>query len=73
MTSELPGLIPDIAAPDTALATRIQSLLDSKTKPTGSLGRLEALAVQIGQALGSEAPRLAQPQMLVYVVTNMLE
>ena len=65
MTSELPGLIPDIAAPDTALATRIQSLLDSKTKPTGSLGRLEALAVQIGQALGSEAPRLAQPQMLV--------
>ena len=65
MTSELPGLIPDIAAPDTALATRIQSLLDSKTKPTGSLGRLEALAVQIGQALGSETPRLAQPQMLV--------
>ena len=57
--------IPPIAALDPALAARLQAALDAKTKPLGSLGRLEALAVQIGQILGSEAPQLVQPQMLV--------
>ena len=57
--------IPPIAALDPALAARLQAALDDKTKPLGSLGRLEALAVQIGQILGSEAPQLVQPQMLV--------
>lgn len=50
---------------DAALTARLQHLLDFKTKPLGSLGRLEALALRIGQVLGSEAPALVQPQMLV--------
>lgn len=50
---------------DPALAARLQHKLDRKTKPVGSLGRLEALALQVGLVLGSETPRLREPQVLV--------
>jgi nicotinate-nucleotide--dimethylbenzimidazole phosphoribosyltransferase len=50
---------------DPQLAQRLQHKLDQKTKPVGSLGRLEALALQMGLVLGSEAPRLRQAQVLV--------
>ena len=50
---------------DAPLTPRLQHLLDNKTKPLGSLGRLESLALRIGQVLGTEAPALLQPQMLV--------
>ena len=51
---------------DPTLAARLRHLLDHKTKPLGSLGRIEALALQIGLVLGSEAPVLEQPQMVVF-------
>lgn len=35
-----------IGRPDPVVAEQVQALLDNKTKPRGSLGRLEALAVQ---------------------------
>lgn len=50
---------------DPALAARLQHKLDRKTKPVGSLGRLEALALQVGLVLGSETPQLREPQVLV--------
>lgn len=50
---------------DAALAQRLQHLLDTKTKPLGSLGRLESLALQLGLVLGTDQPRLVQPQMVV--------
>jgi nicotinate-nucleotide--dimethylbenzimidazole phosphoribosyltransferase len=50
---------------DAALCARLQHLLDHKTKPLGALGRLESLARRIGEILGTEAPRLQAPQMLV--------
>lgn len=55
--------IPDLH--DAALAARLQHRIDHKTKPLGSLGRLEALALQLGLILGSETPELRAPQMLV--------
>lgn len=51
---------------DAALNEALQHTLDNKTKPQGSLGRLELLATQIGQILGSTAPVLEQPQMVVF-------
>jgi nicotinate-nucleotide--dimethylbenzimidazole phosphoribosyltransferase len=58
--------VPSIAdITDARLSARLQHLLDNKTKPLGSLGRLESLALRIGQVLGTEAPALTQPQMLV--------
>ncbi|HZF82945.1 MAG TPA: nicotinate-nucleotide--dimethylbenzimidazole phosphoribosyltransferase [Burkholderiaceae bacterium] len=50
---------------DAALAQRLQQVIDNKTKPVGALGRLEELALRIGLVLGTEAPVLEQPQMLV--------
>ncbi len=59
-------LIPPIAdLTDEALAADLQHRIDNKTKPPGSLGRIEALAVRIGAILGSATPVLQQPQMLV--------
>ena len=47
------------------LGTKLKSKLDNKTKPLGSLGRLEDLALRIGLILGNENPELLEPQMLV--------
>jgi len=63
MSFTLPTL-DDLAQP--ALAARLQHLLDNKTKPLGSLGRLEALAQRIGLILGTEAPELKAPQLVVF-------
>jgi nicotinate-nucleotide--dimethylbenzimidazole phosphoribosyltransferase len=49
----------------TGLAQQLQRALDSKTKPVGSLGRLEGLALRIGLILGTARPELRSPQMLV--------
>ncbi len=50
----------------TELAKRLQHVIDHKTKPLGSLGRLEALAMQLGLILDTDQPRLQQPQMVVF-------
>ncbi|MBS0294417.1 MAG: nicotinate-nucleotide--dimethylbenzimidazole phosphoribosyltransferase [Proteobacteria bacterium] len=58
--------IPEIPSiDDAALTARLQHLIDHKTKPLGALGRLERLMLRLGQILGSEAPALHAPQMLV--------
>ncbi len=50
----------------TELAKRLQHVIDHKTKPLGSLGRLEALALQLGLILDTDQPRLKQAQMVVF-------
>jgi nicotinate-nucleotide--dimethylbenzimidazole phosphoribosyltransferase len=63
MTTTLPVLA-DIRT--ATLTQALQHKLNNKTKPLGSLGRLEALALQLGEILGTESPVLAQPQMVVF-------
>ena len=63
MTATLPTLA---TIHDAALTESLQSTLDNKTKPQGSLGRLELLAMQIGQILGTTSPVLEAPQMVVF-------
>ncbi len=51
---------------DPALTKVLQHKLDQKTKPVGSLGQLEALALRLGEILGTESPVLDQPQLVVF-------
>lgn len=60
-------LIPQLAdITDATLTQALQHKLDNKTKPMGSLGRIESVGLQIGQILGTTAPMLQQPQMVVF-------
>lgn len=51
---------------DEALTARVQTALDQKTKPQGSLGRLETLALKLAQIQGRDLPALEHPQMVVF-------
>jgi len=63
----VPFVAPELAdLHDAVLATRLRHLIDHKTKPLGSLGRIESLAWQIGLTLRSERPELVSPQVVVF-------
>lgn len=64
MTTFALPVLQDISNP--AFTAKLKHKIDNKTKPLGSLGQLEGLALQLGQILGTESPQLAQPQMLVF-------
>jgi nicotinate-nucleotide--dimethylbenzimidazole phosphoribosyltransferase len=51
---------------DRSLDAALRAKIDNKTKPPGSLGRLEALALQIGRVRGSLAPTLNRPHLVVF-------
>ena len=55
---------------DPQLAQVLRHRIDHLTKPVGSLGRLEALALQIGLVQRSQRPRLEQPQVFVFAADH---
>ncbi|MEO8296518.1 MAG: nicotinate-nucleotide--dimethylbenzimidazole phosphoribosyltransferase [Burkholderiales bacterium] len=50
----------------TTLDAALRHKIDTKTKPLGALGQLEALALQAGRVQGTLSPQLRQPQVLVF-------
>ena len=48
------------------LREQLQARLDGKAKPLGSLGRIEALAVQLGVIQGTLVPSVLDPVVLVF-------
>ena len=71
MNDTTPFTLPAIeATANASLQARLQHKIDGKTKPLGALGRLEALALQLGLVQRSEAPALLQPQMVVFAADH---
>lgn len=55
-----------IKAPDRDLAPDLQAKIDSKTKPLGALGQIEALALQVGLIQNTLTPSVNQPCIIVF-------
>ncbi|MEM8752901.1 MAG: nicotinate-nucleotide--dimethylbenzimidazole phosphoribosyltransferase, partial [Pseudomonadota bacterium] len=53
-----------IAAPSETLAADVRSAIDAKTKPPGSLGRIEALALRMALAQNRRAPSAKATMLL---------
>ncbi|MBI3229340.1 MAG: nicotinate-nucleotide--dimethylbenzimidazole phosphoribosyltransferase [Burkholderiales bacterium] len=53
-----------------ALQAQLQALIDHKTKPPGSLGQLESLALQIGLVCQSTQPAALQPSAFIFAADH---
>ncbi|MBV8046999.1 MAG: nicotinate-nucleotide--dimethylbenzimidazole phosphoribosyltransferase [Paludibacterium sp.] len=53
-----------------ALAAQLKHAIDHKTKPLGSLGRLEGLALQIGLIQQTATPTVERPAMVIYAADH---
>ncbi|KVE39331.1 nicotinate-nucleotide--dimethylbenzimidazole phosphoribosyltransferase [Burkholderia sp. TSV86] len=63
--------VPYVAPLDDAeLRATLARVIDQKTKPPGSLGRLEALALQLGLVQRTVAPRIVRPAMIVFTADH---
>jgi len=60
----------DIERPSGAIKEALQQKIDNLTKPRGSLGRLEELALQIGLIQQSLNPRLCKPQNILFAADH---
>ncbi|MGB8714372.1 MAG: nicotinate-nucleotide--dimethylbenzimidazole phosphoribosyltransferase [Onishia taeanensis] len=60
-------LIPGL---DAACAGRVGRYLDTLTKPPGSLGRLESLAVTLAAITGEDFPRVTPPGVVVFAADH---
>ena len=59
-----------IIPPDAALSAAIRHRIDTKTKPLGALGQLEALAHQIALVQQTLTPALHRPHVLVFAADH---
>jgi nicotinate-nucleotide--dimethylbenzimidazole phosphoribosyltransferase len=70
VVKDISGIIPKVLPVPTALDAEIQHAIDQKTKPLGSLGRIETLAWQIARVQQSVRPSLQTPHILVFAADH---
>ena len=59
-----------IELPNEAIRTSLVDKINNLTKPKGSLGRLEELALQIGLIQQSQSPVLSKPQNIIFAADH---
>lgn len=52
------------------LSAQLRASVDGKTKPLGSLGMLEELALQTGEIFGTLTPQIKKPQLIVFAADH---
>ena len=62
-----------IATPDENLRNAVQHAIDFKTKPPGSLGRIEPLALQIAMAQGTLTPKADPAHLLIFAGDHVIK
>ena len=62
-----------IERPDVAIQTSLRFKIDNLTKPKGSLGTLEELALQVGLIQQSLSPSLKCPQNIIFCADHGIE
>ena len=59
-----------ITAPDEQIRPLLVDKINNLTKPKGSLGRLEELALQIGLIQQTLTPKLSHPQNIIFAADH---
>jgi nicotinate-nucleotide--dimethylbenzimidazole phosphoribosyltransferase len=66
MTTLTTWQTPSIPPLATELTSALRARINNKTKPPGSLGRLEEIALQLGLMQGTATPKLVSPTVLIF-------
>lgn len=66
----VPDTYPTLTGLDTGLGQRVGAYLDTLTKPPGSLGRLEQLAIDLASMTGEAFPGVTPPAVLVFAADH---